>query len=76
MNLTYNFDKMDDSLISSNKLHFFDDNFTAIKARDLSEIWSRLLLSDRFFFLNDSCKIKIKSKYEELGRPFKLSDFE
>lgn len=77
--LDYDWSKIEEDLIKNNIIEKYKEKRTQIilgKIDNIVNFWLNCLNNDSFYFLNADTRSWVEKKYNELKRPFKLTDFE
>ncbi len=77
--LEYDWAKLENDLHSHNLISKYKEGRTQIilaRIDNIVDFWLEKLNADPFYLLNPDTRLWVKSKYEELGRPFIITDFE
>lgn len=76
LNLDYKWDYLYELLNETRSIIRFTNNFFAVKARRISDIWGNVLQKNPFSILDEQARPKVEQKWILLGRRFLISDFE
>jgi aminoglycoside N3'-acetyltransferase len=76
LELDYNWDLLLKLLVQKNALHKLSNNFFAVKAKDVSNIWGNFFVKNQFDILSTKTKDAIIDKFNIIGRRFVQKDFE
>ena len=74
--LVYDWNGLEQTLIDSGTVIPLELNIFAVKARDISKLWGERISDDDLSVLSDECRPDIERRLMALGRRFVISDFE